>query len=34
MWALVGLSTMVSPVALLLGRRWLDVESRVEKAEA
>jgi dipeptide/tripeptide permease len=34
MWVLVGLSTMVSPVALLLGRRWLDVEPRSGKDRA
>lgn len=28
MWIIVGVSTLVSPVTLLLGRRWLDVESR------
>jgi hypothetical protein len=26
MWAIVGLSTLVSPIILLLGKRWLDVE--------
>ncbi|MBS1262603.1 MAG: Dipeptide and tripeptide permease A [Calditrichaeota bacterium] len=33
MWILVGASTMVSPVMLLLGRRWLDVESRKKRGE-
>jgi MFS family permease len=28
MWFLVGLSTLVSPITLLVARRWLDVESR------
>jgi len=28
MWIIVGVSTMLSPITLLLGRRWLDVESR------
>jgi MFS family permease len=28
MWIIVGITTVVSPVTLLLGRRWLDVESR------
>ncbi|MFH1680059.1 MAG: MFS transporter [Candidatus Eisenbacteria bacterium] len=32
MWILVGASTMISPITLLLGRRWLDVEGR-EKRE-
>jgi MFS family permease len=35
MWIIVGASTMVSPIALLLGRRWLDVEGRKRReAEA
>ena len=34
MWVIVGLSTMVSPIALLLGRRWLDVEGRKKKQAA
>jgi len=33
MWIIVGISTMVSPVMLLLGRRWLDVESRKKRGE-
>ncbi|MGI5861339.1 MAG: MFS transporter, partial [Myxococcales bacterium] len=33
MWIIVGLSTMVSPITLALGRRWLDVESRRKKEE-
>jgi len=32
MWIIVGITTMLSPVALLLGRSWLDVESRKSKA--
>ncbi len=28
MWLLVGASTLLSPITLLLARRWLDVESR------
>ena len=28
MWIIVGLSTLISPLTLFLGRRWLDVESR------
>lgn len=31
MWILVGLSTLVSPLTLLLARRWLDVESRKQR---
>lgn len=34
MWILVGLSTLVSPITLLLARRWLDVESRREREAA
>ena len=33
MWIIVGVTTMVSPVMLLLGRRWLDVESRRKRGE-
>jgi proton-dependent oligopeptide transporter, POT family len=33
MWIIIGISTMVSPVLLLLGRRWLDVESRKKRGE-
>jgi len=33
MWIIVGASTMLSPITLLLGRRWLDVENR-RKASA
>ena len=33
MWIIVGASTMISPIALFFGRRWLDVESR-ERAGA
>mgnify|MGYP002641123986 FL=1 len=32
MWIIVGASTMVSPIALLLGWRWLDVEARKKRA--
>ncbi len=32
MWILVGASTMISPVALLLLRRWLDVEKVPERS--
>ena len=28
MWIIVGLSTLVSPVTLILARKWLDVEKR------
>jgi dipeptide/tripeptide permease len=28
MWILVGASTMLSPITLFLGRKWLDVETR------
>jgi hypothetical protein len=31
MWLIVGGSTLLSPITLLLGRRWLDVERRREK---
>ncbi len=35
MWIIVGVSTMISPITLFLGRKWLDVESRKKKqAEA
>jgi len=34
MWIIVGATTLVSPVALLLGRRWLDVERREEREAA
>ncbi|TKJ40747.1 hypothetical protein CEE37_07220 [candidate division LCP-89 bacterium B3_LCP] len=30
MWIIVGISTMISPITLFLGRKWLDVESRVK----
>ena len=33
MWILVGISTMISPITLLLGRKWLDVESRYKAGE-
>ena len=33
MWIIVGVSTMLSPITLLIGRRWLDVESRRAKAD-
>jgi len=28
MWLIVGITTLLSPITLLLGRRWLDVERR------
>ncbi|RJP73876.1 MAG: MFS transporter [Candidatus Zixiibacteriota bacterium] len=28
MWIIVGASTMISPITLFLGRKWLDVEGR------
>ncbi len=31
MWIIVGASTMISPITLFLGRKWLDVESRKKK---
>lgn len=34
MWIIVGLSTLVSPITLLIGRRWLDVEGRKKQAAA
>lgn len=33
MWIIVGISTLVSPVTLLLGRKWLDVQSRHRAGE-
>lgn len=33
MWIIVGISTMISPITLLLGRKWLDVESREKAGE-
>ncbi len=33
MWIIVGVSTMISPIALVLGRRWLDVEARKRREE-
>jgi len=30
MWILVGASTLISPITLLIGRKWLDVEKRRE----
>ena len=33
MWIIVGASTMISPIALVLGRRWLDVEARKKREE-
>ena len=33
MWIIVGISTLISPITLLLGRRWLDVESRARRGE-
>ncbi len=34
MWIIVGATTMVSPVMLFLGRKWLDVESKKKEQEA
>ncbi|MFH1726948.1 MAG: MFS transporter [Pseudomonadota bacterium] len=28
MWIIVGISTMISPIALLIGKKWLDVASK------
>ncbi|MBL7190201.1 MFS transporter [bacterium] len=33
MWIIVGISTMLSPITLFLGRKWLDVESRSKAGE-
>jgi MFS family permease len=33
MWIIVGASTMISPIALLLGRRWLDVKARKDASQ-
>jgi MFS family permease len=33
MWIIVGASTMLSPITLFLGRKWLDVESREKRGE-
>ena len=33
MWILVGASTMLSPITLFLGRKWLDVEGREKRGE-
>lgn len=32
MWIIVGASTMLSPITLLIGRKWLDVENRRKPA--
>ena len=32
MWIIVGVSTMLSPITLLLTRKWLDVEAREKQA--
>ena len=34
MWIIVGCSTLISPLTLWLGSRWLDVETRRKKAAA
>jgi MFS family permease len=34
MWIIVGASTMISPITLYLGRRWLDVERWRKKEDA
>jgi len=33
MWIIVGVSVMISPITLFLGRKWLDVESREKAGE-
>jgi len=33
MWILVGASTLISPITLFLGKKWLDVESREARGE-
>jgi MFS family permease len=33
MWIIVGISTIISPITLLLGRKWLDVQSRKRALE-
>jgi hypothetical protein len=33
MWIIVGISVMVSPITLFLGRKWLDVETREKRGE-
>jgi len=33
MWIIVGASTMISPITLFLGRKWLDVEGRERTAK-
>ncbi|MBU0518915.1 MFS transporter [bacterium] len=33
MWIIVGISVMISPITLFLGRKWLDVESREKAGE-
>ncbi len=33
MWIIVGISTMVSPITLLLGKKWLDVLARKERGD-
>jgi MFS family permease len=30
MWIIVGISVMISPITLFLGRKWLDVETRAK----
>ncbi|MBZ0263806.1 MFS transporter [bacterium] len=34
MWIIVAASTLLSPITLMIGRRWLDVESRVKSKRA
>jgi dipeptide/tripeptide permease len=33
MWIIVGISTMVSPITLLLAKRWLDIPSRRKRGD-
>ena len=33
MWIIVGASTLISPITLVIGRKWLDVEKRREAGE-
>ncbi len=33
MWIIVGVSVMISPITLFLGRKWLDVETREKRGE-
>jgi MFS family permease len=33
MWIIVGISTMISPITLLLAKRWLDIPSRRKRGD-